>query len=294
MRSRGNTSSSKRNPGGSQADNPKRDRSHRPNSLYIVGIGPGDLLYLTQRAADVLTEIDAVVGYTTYIDLIRPLISNKQIISTGMTKEVQRVESAINLALSGQSCAIVSSGDPGIYAMAGLVFETCNAKNIQVAPLQQLDSTMQRHPDIMYVEIVPGIPALSAGASLLGAPLTHDFAVISLSDLLTPWEMIEKRLEAAAQADFVIVLYNPKSKKRTWQLEKAQQIILNYRDKHTPVGIVTRAMREGQHVDIISLENLKTAEANMQTTVFIGSSASRHYLDFMFTPRGYSQKYKFE
>lgn len=240
---------------------------------------------------DVLAEIEAVVGYTTYIDLIRPLISNKQIISTGMTKEVQRVESAINLALGGQSCAIVSSGDPGIYAMAGLVFETCNAKNIQIAPMQRLEDTMQRHPDTIYIEIIPGIPALSAGASLLGAPLSHDFAVISLSDLLTPWEMIAKRLEAAAQADFVIVLYNPKSKKRTRQIEQAQQIILNYRDKHTPVGIATRAMREGQHIDIISLENLNTAEVNMQTTVFIGSSASGHYLDFMYTPRGYSAKY---
>ena len=241
-----------------------------------------------------LSEIDAVVGYTTYIDLIRPLVSDKQIISTGMTREVQRVESAINLVRGGQSCAIVSSGDPGIYAMAGLVFETCNAKNIRVAPLQHFDGNIQRQSDIMYVEIVPGIPALSAGAALLGAPLAHDFAVISLSDLLTPWEMIEKRLEAAARADFVIVIYNPKSKKRTWQLEKAQQIILNYRNKNTPVGIVTRAMRAGQHVDIISLENLDTAEVNMQTTVFIGSSTSCHYLDFMFTPRGYSKKYKIE
>ncbi|MGD8522721.1 MAG: precorrin-3B C(17)-methyltransferase [Desulfobacterales bacterium] len=239
-----------------------------------------------------LTGIDVVVGYTTYIDLIRPLASGKQIVSTGMTKEVQRVESAIDLVLGGQSCAIVSSGDPGIYAMAGLVFETCNARNIRVAALQQLGDSIKPQSDIIYVEIIPGIPALSAGAALLGAPLTHDFAVISLSDLLTPWELIERRLEAAAQADFVIVLYNPKSKKRTWQLEKAQQIILNYRDKHTPVGIVTRAMRAGQHVEIVTLENLNTAEVNMQTTIFIGSSASRHYLDFMFTPRGYSQKYK--
>jgi precorrin-3B C17-methyltransferase len=240
----------------------------------------------------VLSEIDAVVGYTTYIDLVRPLVKDKQVVSTPMTKEVQRVESAINLAFEGHSCAIVSSGDPGIYAMAGLVFETCNAKNICVAPLQKFGGTIQRQSDIIYIEIVPGIPALSAGAALLGAPLTHDFAVISLSDLLTPWEMIERRLEAAAQADFVIVLYNPKSKKRTWQLEKAQQIILNHRDKHTPVGIVTRAMRPGQQVEIISLENLNTAAVNMQTTVFIGSSASRHYLDFMYTPRGYSKKYK--
>lgn len=242
---------------------------------------------------DVLNQVNAVVGYTTYIDLIRPLISNKHIISTGMTKEVQRVESAIDLALQGKSCAIVSSGDPGIYAMAGLVFETCNARNIQIAPLQQSVGN-HSHQDVLHIEIVPGIPAICAGASLLGAPLTHDFAVISLSDLLTPWKVIEKRLVAAAQADFVIVLYNPKSKKRTWQLEKAQQIILKYRDRTTPVGIVSSAMRERQHVDIIPLEDLHIAEVNMQTTVFVGSRASGHYLDFMFTPRGYTQKYKID
>ena len=242
---------------------------------------------------DVLNEVNAVVGYTTYIDIIRPLISNKHIISSGMTREVQRVESAIDLALHGKSCAIVCSGDPGIYAMAGLVFETCNARNIQIAPPQQRVSN-HSHQDVLQIEIVPGIPALCAGASLLGAPLTHDFAVISLSDLLTPWKVIEKRLEAAAQADFVIVLYNPKSKKRTWQLEKAQQIILKYRDRTTPVGIVTSAMRERQHVDIIPLENLHIAEVNMQTTVFVGSRASDRYMNFMFTPRGYSQKYKID
>ena len=242
---------------------------------------------------DVLNEVNTVVGYTTYIDLIRPLINNKHIISTGMTTEVQRVESAIDLALHGESCAIVSSGDPGIYAMAGLVFETCNARNIQIVPLKQNVST-HSHQDLLRIEIVPGIPALCAGASLLGAPLTHDFAVISLSDLLTPWKIIEKRLEAAAQADFVIVLYNPKSKKRTWQLQKAQQIILKFRDRTTPVGIVTSAMRARQKVEIIQLENLHFAEVNMQTTVFVGSRESGYYLDFMFTPRGYSEKYNMD
>ena len=238
-----------------------------------------------------LQKVEAVAGYTTYIDLIRPLIRDKQIISTGMTKEVQRVESAIQLALAGTSCAIVSSGDPGIYAMAGLVFETCIAKNIKIVPRSEQDMNTTTESQGIYVEIVPGIPALSAGASLLGAPLTHDFAVISLSDLLTPWEIIEKRLDAAARADFVIVLYNPKSKKRSWQLEKAQQIILAHRDKNTPVGIVTSAMRDAQNVDVIKLENLHRAEVNMQTTVFIGSSASRRYFEYMYTPRGYSEKY---
>ncbi len=230
-----------------------------------------------------------MAGYTTYIDLIRPLIKDKNIVSTAMTKEVERVEAAIDIALKGKSCAIVSSGDPGIYAMAGLAFETCKIKNIPIT--SPFSGNNKNEKSALQVEVVPGIPALCSGASLLGAPITHDFAAISLSDLLTPWDLIEKRLEAAAKADFVIVLYNPKSKKRNWHLEKAQKIILKYRDKNTPVGIVTSAMRKEQNVKIITLENLHTAPVNMQTTVFIGSSASKTYLDFMFTPRGYSKKY---
>ena len=141
---------------------------------------------------------------------------------------------------------------------------------------------------------MPGIPALCAGAALLGAPLTHDFAAISLSDLLTPWKLIEQRLGAAAKADFVIVLYNPKSKKRNWQLGKARDIILRHRDKDTPVGIVSRAMREQQRIEIVTLDNMHTAEVDMQTTVFIGSSTSSEYMDFMFTPRGYAEKYEIQ
>jgi precorrin-3B C17-methyltransferase len=242
---------------------------------------------LTKRAVDVLAAVDVVAGYCTYIELIRPLIDGKEIIATGMTKEVNRVEAAIEQARNGRSCAIVSSGDPGIYAMAGLVFETCKLRNIPIAPPQ----SNPRDGKTLIVEVVPGIPALCAGASLLGAPLTHDFAVISLSDLLTPWEIIEKRLEAAARADFVIVLYNPKSKKRNWQLESAQKILLKYRDKQTPVGIVVGAMRENQEVGIVPLENLHQAHVDMQTTIFVGSSASVHYLEFMATPRGYGKKY---
>jgi precorrin-3B C17-methyltransferase len=246
--------------------------------------------HLTKRAGDVLASVDVVAGYSTYIDLIQPLIGGKEIISTGMTKEVARVEAAIEQALAGKSCAIVSSGDPGIYAMAGLVFETCRIKDIAIVPPDPNLNTANDE-SVLILEVVPGIPALCAGAALLGAPLTHDFAAISLSDLLTPWELIERRLEAAARADFVIVLYNPKSKKRTWHLEKAQNIILKHRDKNTPVGIVFRAMRKQQNIEIVTLEHLHTARVDMQTTVFIGSSASRHYLDFMYTPRGYAQKY---
>jgi precorrin-3B C17-methyltransferase len=291
MRSRSNSRSPGRSTDRSQTIDPKRDRGHRPNQLFVLGIGPGSPDHLTKRAIDVLASVDVVAGYTTYIELIRPLIEGKKIISTGMTKELERVEAAIELARSGKSCAIVSSGDPGIYAMAGLVFETCQIKNINIAPPVRSTTNLNDKGSLL-VEVVPGIPALCAGASLLGAPLTHDFAAISLSDLLTPWEVIEKRIEAAARADFVIVLYNPKSKKRIWQLEKAQQILLAYRDKNTPVGIVVSAMRSKQDVRIVPLTQLHEAHVDMQTTVFVGSSQSSQYLDFMITPRGYTQKYK--
>ena len=226
-----------------------------------------------------------MAGYKTYIDLMRPLIDGKEIISTGMTKEVQRVEAALDAALAGKSVAMVSSGDPGIYAMAGLVLEMCAARNIHTGT--------PGHPNGrgICIEIVPGIPALCSGASLLGAPLTHDFAAISLSDLLTPWEVIEKRIAAAAAADFVIVIYNPKSKKRHWQLEKAQKTILAHRSGRTPVGVVTSAMRPEQQIRITTLDQLHAAEVNMQTTVFIGNSRTRTFGDFMYTPRGYDKKY---
>ena len=241
---------------------------------------------MSRRAAEVLAECETVVGYTKYIDLIRDLISHKQIISTGMTREVDRVESAIQTALQGTSCAIVSSGDPGIYAMAGLVFEICREKKITLISPRAEDDTAG-----LLVEVVPGIPALSSGAALLGAPLMHDFAAISLSDLLTPWETIEKRLQAAAQADFVMVIYNPKSKKRNWQLNKAQQIALEHRPGQTPVGIVTNAMREGESVVIKTLADLHKADVNMLTTVFIGNSNTFAHDGFMITPRGYAEKY---
>jgi len=246
--------------------------------------------HLTRRAANVLAAVDAVAGYTTYIDLIRPLIHGKEIVSTPMTKEVERVQAAIDIARSGKRCAIVSSGDPGIYAMAGLVFEICKENGISLIPLSSTEDRCDTCRAIQ-LEIVPGVPALCAGASLLGAPLTHDFAAISLSDLLTPWEMIERRLRAAAEADFVIVLYNPKSKRRSHQLASAHKILMEYRAPQTPVGIVTGAMRNNQQVQIVSLEKLLTVPADMQTTVFIGNRTSAVYRDFMFTPRGYSDKY---
>lgn len=226
-----------------------------------------------------------IVGYKTYIDLIRPLIQGKQIVSTGMTQEVQRVGAALDLVIEGRVVAVISSGDAGIYAMAGLVLEMCDQRKLDAHPAGSSPRTG------FGIEVVPGIPALCAGAALLGAPLTHDFAAISLSDLLTPWETIEKRLAAAAAADFVIVIYNPRSRKRDWQLQRAQEIILGHRDGQTPVGIVTSAMRSGQRVELIRLDSLHTAEVDMQTTVFVGNSDTRRFGAFLFTPRGYAGKY---
>lgn len=247
--------------------------------------------HLSLRAAEVLKTVDAVAGYTTYIDLVKPLIAGKEVVSTGMTKEVDRVEAAIALALAGKSCAIVSSGDPGIYAMAGLVFEMCRQKGIPLAPAAGAEGTADGAAGVLPVEVVPGIPALCAGAALLGAPLTHDFAAVSLSDLLTPWEKIERRLDAAASADFVIVIYNPKSKKRDWQLGRAQEIVLRHRSPDTPVGIVTSATRDRQSLSVLTLKDLKEAPVDMQTVVFIGNASTTAGDGFMVTPRGYTRKY---
>ncbi|MBI9074576.1 MAG: precorrin-3B C(17)-methyltransferase [Desulfatibacillum sp.] len=258
------------------------DHSHSGHALYIVGAGPGEQAHMSGRAKEVLGFVDIVVGYKTYLDIIEPVIQGKKTLATGMTKEVDRVEAAIDAALNGQSCALVSGGDPGVYAMAGLVLEVL--ANRKIACNTSAENNLK-------VEVIPGIPALCAGAALLGAPLTHDFAAISLSDLLTPWELIEKRLAAAASADFVIVIYNPKSKKRDWQLNKAREIILEHRPGTTPVGVVTGAMRENQRIQLSSLENLHMADVDMQSIVFVGNSSTFIYGDLMITPRGYSKKY---
>ncbi len=247
---------------------------------------------MSQRAHELLEQSDFIAGYSTYIDLIKDTIGNKNIISTGMTKEVERVKMAIDKAMSGTTCALISGGDAGIYAMAGLVFELCRKKKLNLVRYgskQKIDKA----PLSLEIEIVPGIPALASGAALLGAPLTHDFAAVSLSDLLTPWKKIEKKLDAAASADFVIVIYNPKSKKRSWQLGKAQEIILRHRNPDTPVGIVTSAMRDQQQISITPLKDINNAEVGMQTTLFVGNSSSIEYLNFMYTPRGYAEKYTF-
>ncbi len=235
-----------------------------------------------------LAQADAIAGYASYLDLIRPLIGDRETISSGMAREVQRVEAAIERVLEGCEVALISSGDAGIYAMAGLVLEMCAVRGIDVVPASA------KGQGALQIEVVPGIPALCAGAALLGAPLTHDFAAVSLSDLLTPWETIEGRIDAAARADFVIVIYNPKSKRRDWQLKRAQEIIRQHRDGTTPVGIVTAAMRPGERIHITTLARLHTETVDMQTTVFVGNSTTRTVGDFMYTPRGYGKKYAIE
>lgn len=286
MRSSGHSGLGKRATDRAQTNHTQRDDRDRPKILYIVGIGPGALDHLSPRARDVLTASDTIVGYTTYIDLIRPLIDGKEVISTGMTREVDRVDAGLAAALEGRVTAIVSSGDAGIYAMAGLILEVCQKRQLPLTTPGGLDD-----PEALQIEIISGIPALAAGAALLGAPLTHDFAVISLSDLLTPWETIAQRLEAAAQSDFVIVIYNPKSKRRPDNLQRACDIIGRYCHPQTPVGIVTGATRANQTVRVATLGDLPRAEVGMQTIVFVGNSTTQAYDGFMITPRGYASKY---
>lgn len=239
---------------------------------------------MSGRARAVIEAADTIAGYTTYIELIRPLAAGKKIIATGMQKEVDRVWQAIQAAQNGGVCTLVCSGDPGVYAMAGLVFELCKKNGVAAG----------NGPDDLYIEVIPGVPALCAGAALLGAPLMHDFASISLSDLLTPWEVIEKRICAAAAADFVIAFYNPKSKKRNWQLESARKILLAYRAPDTPVGMVTSAMRDGQQIHLCTLDLLDTKYAGMQTIVFVGNSKTFVHDGRMITPRGYENRYDLE
>ncbi len=239
---------------------------------------------MTGRAKQAIEMADTIAGYTTYIDIIRPLVAGKTIIATGMQKEVERVWKAIESANSGGVCTLVCSGDPGVYAMAGLVFELCMKNNVAAGSGR----------DELYIEVVPGVPALCAGAALLGAPLMHDFASISLSDLLTPWDVIEKRIRAAAAADFVVAFYNPRSKKRNWQLDTAKKILLDHRAKETPVGLVTAAMRGDQIIHLCTLETLDTGLVGMQTIVFVGNSSTFTHDGRMITPRGYENRYDLE
>ena len=239
------------------------------SKIYVTGLGPGAADQMTKKAEKVLEHCPVIIGYTVYIDLIRDQFPDKIFLSTPMRKEAERCRMAFEEAEKGRDVAMVCSGDAGIYGMAGLIFEIG-----------------KEYPEV-GVEIVPGITAASGGAAVLGAPLMHDFAVISLSDLLTPWEKIEKRIRAAAEADFVICIYNPSSKKRADYLKKACGMILEYRKPETVCGMVRNIGRDGESYEILSLERLQDAQTDMFTTVFIGNSDTMVINGRMVTPRGY-------
>ena len=239
------------------------------SKIYVTGLGPGAADQMTIRAKKVLEKCPVIIGYTVYIDLIREEFPDKIFLSTPMRREADRCRMAFAEAQKGQDVAMVCSGDAGIYGMAGLICEIG-----------------KDYPDV-GIGIVPGITAASGGAAVLGAPLMHDFAVISLSDLLTPWEKIEKRIRAAAEADFVICIYNPSSKKRADYLRKACGMILEYRKPETVCGIVRNIGRDGESYEILSLERLQDTQADMFTTVFIGNSNTMELNGRMVTPRGY-------
>lgn len=230
---------------------------------------------MTVAATEVLENVDVIIGYKTYLELIPEYCKNKEVLSSEMMKEVDRSRKAIELASAGKDVALVSGGDPGIYAMAGLVFEMAEKSQASCS-----------------IEIIPGLAAINSCAARLGAPLMHDFAAVSLSDLLTPWQQIEERLKAVAMADFVTAIYNPKSKRRTEQIVKAQQIFLKYRKPQTVVGIVTAATRENETIVITNLEEMLAHDIGMQSTVIIGNSQTYTWKDLMITPRGYSGKYE--
>lgn len=246
--------------------------------LSVIGFGPGSYEHMTQRAKDAIRESDVVIGYNTYVDLVRGLLNGQQVVRTGMTEEVSRAQEAVRQAEAGHRVAVISSGDAGVYGMAGLIYEVLMEKG------------WRRGQDV-EVEVIPGISAINSTASLLGAPIMHDACTISLSDHLTPWELIIRRVEAAAQADFVIALYNPRSGRRTRQIVETQRVLLKHRSPQTPVGIVKSAYREREDIVITTLEEMLEHDIGMLTTVIVGNSTTVVYDGLMVTPRGYQRKY---
>lgn len=237
--------------------------------IYIVGIGPGNLEDISKRAYDVLKNVDVIIGYSTYIDLVKDEFKGKEIVSSGMKKEIERCKETLDIFRQGKSVALISSGDSGIYGMAGPMLEILNEEDVPV-------------------EVIPGITSSIAGAALAGAPIMHDSATISLSDLMTDWNVIEKRLDCAADSDLIISLYNPKSRGRDWQIEKAQEIMLKYKGANTPVAILKNIGRVGQSYTSSTLANFLEHDIDMFTVLIIGNSKT--YIDShgkMITPRGY-------
>ncbi len=238
-------------------------------NVYVVGIGPGAYEQMTMKAYDVLKHCDVLIGYTVYIDLIKEYFPGKRYVTTPMTQEVRRCEMAYEEALNGNHTAMICSGDAGIYGMASLMYEL-----------------KPKYPEV-EIAVIPGVTAANAGAAVLGAPLNHDFAVISLSDLLTPYDLIMERVKKAAEADFAICLYNPSSKKRHDYLKKACEQILKFRSPETVCGMVRNIGREGEDMQVMTLSKLQKTEVDMFTTVYIGNSRTKQIDYKMVTPRGY-------
>jgi len=239
------------------------------SKLSVVGIGPGSFENMTQRAQQALADCDVIVGYTVYVELVKAHYADREFLTTPMRKEVERCELAFERAAAGKNVAMICSGDAGVYGMSGLIYE--------LSP---------KYPGV-EIEIIPGVSAVISGAAILGAPLMHDFAVISLSDLLTPWEKIEKRLLCAAEADFVLCLYNPSSMKRRDYLQRACDLVLRFAAPETVCGIAKNIGREGESTEILTLAQLRDTEVDMFSTVFIGNSQTRAIDGKMVTPRGY-------
>lgn len=253
----------------------------KKGKLYVVGVGPGHHEHMTYRANQVIEESEVIVGYETYVGLVENLIGGKEVYRYAMTQEVDRANQAIEFAEKGRIVSLVSSGDPGIYGMVGLIYEILAEKG------------WDRENDI-YVEAVPGVSSLNSCAALVGSPLMTDFAVVSMSDLLVPWDMIVKRVEAAALGDYVTVIYNPASKKRVHQLRDTRDIFLKYRKPETPVAIIKGAYRETQQVAITTLAKMLEHQdmLGMITTVIVGNSSTYNYKGMMINPRGYTSKYQ--
>jgi precorrin-3B C17-methyltransferase len=249
--------------------------------LYVVGIGPGAEEHATPAALAAIADAELVIGYRTYIGLVKRLLDGKEVVQTGMTEEIGRARAAVERARDGARVALISSGDAGVYGMAGLVFEV----------LREIGWRRGQSPSL---HIVPGITAINSCASRVGAPLVHDFCSISLSDLLTPWPAIARKIEAAAAADFVIGLYNPASGRRTRQILEAQEILKRHRAGATPVALVKSAYRELENAVITDIDHFTEYEIGMLTTVIVGSSNTFLFEGYMVTPRGYTNKYTWD
>lgn len=239
------------------------------NKLYVIGIGPGEYEQMTLKAIHAMEKSEVIIGYTVYVDLVKEHFPGKEFMTTPMKKEVARCVMAFEEAKKGKVVSMICSGDAGVYGMSGLMYEVG-----------------VNYPEV-ELEIIPGVTAATGGAALLGAPLIHDFCLISLSDLLTPWEKIEARLLAAAQADFVVCLYNPSSKKRSDYLQKACDLMMQYKSPETVCGIVSYIGRDGEHYEVMDLKTLRDTKVDMFTTVWVGNSQTKEINGKMVTPRGY-------